>query len=42
VNWDRYRFQCLTIEHNFMANRGPIARLLAQQGYRPLVPPEHR
>jgi FkbM family methyltransferase len=33
IDWDRYRFRCITVEHNFTAQREAIAELLEAQGY---------
>jgi FkbM family methyltransferase len=33
IDWDRYRFHCITVEHNFTAQREEIAKQLIDQGY---------
>jgi hypothetical protein len=33
VDWSRYRFRCITVEHNFTAQRQGIQTLLEAQGY---------
>jgi hypothetical protein len=33
VDWSRYQFRCITVEHNFTAQRQGIQALLEAQGY---------
>jgi hypothetical protein len=33
VDWSRYQFRCITVEHNFTAQRQGIQVLLEAQGY---------
>jgi FkbM family methyltransferase len=34
LDWDRYRFRCITVEHNFTAQRQGLQALLEARGYR--------
>ena len=34
IDWSRYRFRCITVEHNFTEQRQGIRKLLEAQGYR--------
>lgn len=36
INWNQFRFQCITIEHNFTKQRGEIEAILKAQGYNKL------
>jgi len=33
IDWERYRFSCITVEHNFAAQRQQISTLLLANGY---------
>jgi FkbM family methyltransferase len=33
VDWSRYQFRCITVEHNFTAQREAIQTLMEAQGY---------
>jgi hypothetical protein len=33
IDWDLYAFRCITVEHNYTAQREEIAALLKGQGY---------
>jgi hypothetical protein len=33
IDWERYRFSCITVEHNFAAQRQQISTLLMANGY---------
>lgn len=33
IDWDRYRFRCITVEHNYTPYREHMAELLKAQGY---------
>jgi FkbM family methyltransferase len=34
IDWSRYQFRCITVEHNFTAQRQGIQALLESQGYK--------
>jgi hypothetical protein len=34
IDWSRYQFRCITVEHNFTKQRQDIQKLLEAQGYR--------
>jgi hypothetical protein len=36
IDWSRYQFRCITVEHNFTEQRQGIQQLLEAQGYRRL------
>jgi FkbM family methyltransferase len=36
IDWSRYQFRCITVEHNFTGQRQGIQQLLEAQGYRRL------
>ena len=33
IDWNRYQFRCITVEHNFTEQRQGIQTLLEAQGY---------